>query len=84
MVLRANEKVTRGVRESAKAADRFFASCMQKRGGVSCREGGLLLGKVAFVREGGELLVSRELEESSERKKKNQGEFFWSLRGMFS
>ena len=33
MVLRANEKVTRGVRESAKAADRFFASCREERMG---------------------------------------------------
>ena len=32
MVLRANEKVTRGVGESAKAADRF-ASCREERMG---------------------------------------------------
>ena len=56
MVLRANEKVTRGVGESAKAADRF-ASCREER----MREGG------AFPLEWGqEFLVGLLWERGSE------------------
>ena len=53
MVLRANEKVTRGVRESAKAADRF-ASCREER----MREGDAFpLGGAAELFWGGEELL---------------------------
>ena len=74
MVLRANEKGTRGVRESAKAADRF-ASCREER----MREGDafpLERGLQSFFGGGEELLFGYfwvESEDVASWEEKNQG-----------